>query len=397
MRHSYIRIVRIPGAPRLLIATFAGALPIGMLSLAVLLLVQEASGSLSEAGGVAGALTVGNAAGVALQGRLIDRWHQTPVLLGASAVCAGALVLLVLAAEVVGSVVLLGTLAVVAGGAIPATTSSMRVLWPTMVEQPELRASAYALLALMFTVALVLGPLLVSLLMVLLSSVLAVLTAAALSVVAAALFASAPAARRWRASGSNHGWRPRALSTPGSRTLIGASLLSGLTAGIGNVAVPAVAIAAHAAALSGVLLSLASIGDGVVGLAYGSRAWRMPAPWRLALLQACSAVISGAKAFARAPLQLAPLMVLGGAAQAPAGITTSSLLDEVAAEGALTEAYTVMVGASLLGSSLGYTLGGRVVHTAGPGTAFTVAGMGMAAVAVWTAARHRTLKGRRSH
>jgi hypothetical protein len=52
------------------------------------------------------------------------------------------------------------------------------------------------------------------------------------------------------------------------RTLLAGSLASGVAAGLANVAVPAVAITFHAAALSGVFYSLASIGDSVAGLAY---------------------------------------------------------------------------------------------------------------------------------
>ncbi|HEX4213860.1 MAG TPA: MFS transporter, partial [Candidatus Dormibacteraeota bacterium] len=298
MQHPYVRLLRIPGVPRLLLATFAGALPIGILDLAVLLLVRAATGSLGEAGEVAGALAAGNAVGITVQGRLIDRWGQPPVLLSTGPVCAAALILLVLAATHGAAAPVQDALALLAGAAIPATFTSMRVLWPSLVEEPELRTSAYALLALMFTVTVVLGPLIVSGLVLLSSPAVAVLMAAILAAGSAALFASAPASRRWRSSAPNRGWRPRALATPGSRTLIGANLVVGVAGGMGAVAVPALALAAHIAAFSGVLFSLASIGDGVVGLIYGGRAWRMPAPLRLVLLQACSTVITGAQALA---------------------------------------------------------------------------------------------------
>jgi predicted MFS family arabinose efflux permease len=77
---------------------------------------------------------------------------------------------------------------------------------------------------------------------------------------------------------------------------------------------------------------------------------------------------------------------------APAGITTSALLDVVTAEGALTETYTVMVAAGLLGTSLGSALGGHVVDVAGPSAAFALGALGTAMVALWTAARRGTLE-----
>src|SRR5258708_2382101 len=118
-----------------------------MLGLGVLLLVQAASGSLGEAGAVAGALSVGNAAGVALQGRLIDRRGQAPVIVPAGLLCAVALGLLVLAALRGGPAALLALLALAAGAGIPATTSSMRVLVPALLSDTATLPAAYALLA----------------------------------------------------------------------------------------------------------------------------------------------------------------------------------------------------------------------------------------------------------
>ena len=392
MLRPYTRLLRTPGAPLLLFATFAGALPIGMLGLAVLLLVRAGTGSLGEASAVAGALTAGNAIGVAVQGRLIDRHGQTRVLLIAGLLCSSALVLLTLAATRGGSAMQQGFLALIAGASIPATTSSMRVLWPALVADPVLRASAYALLALMFSVALVTGPLVVSVLLVLRGPAAAVLAAAAMAGGGAALFASTPASRRWRAAGPQPGWRPRAFATPGMRTLIFANLGAGMAGGMGSVAVPAAAIAHHVAALAGVLSAFYAIGDGVVGLAYGARAWRLPAHLRLPLLQACLAVGAACQGLAPSLLWLAPLLLVSGAINAPAGITTSALLDTVATEGALTEAYTVMVATGLAGSSAGYALGGTIAHEAGPSTVFFVAACVTVCVAAWTLLRRATLR-----
>src|SRR5258708_37495637 len=133
-----------------------------MLGLGVLLLVQAASGSLGEAGAVAGALSVGTAAGVALQGRLIDRRGQAPVIVPAGLLCAVALGLLVLAALRGGPAALLALLALAAGAGIPATTSSMRVLVPALLSDTATLPAAYALLAVAFTIAMVAGPLAVS-------------------------------------------------------------------------------------------------------------------------------------------------------------------------------------------------------------------------------------------
>jgi MFS family permease len=77
----YVRAARTPGAILPLVTSFVGGgLPIGMLTLAVLLLIRLQNGSFLGAGLMAAALSVGNAVGVAVQGALIDRRGQTVVL-----------------------------------------------------------------------------------------------------------------------------------------------------------------------------------------------------------------------------------------------------------------------------------------------------------------------------
>jgi MFS family permease len=392
MLRPYTRLLGTPGAPLLLFATFAGALPIGMLSLAVLLLVRATTGSLGEASVVAAALTAGNAGGVALQGRLIDRYGQTVVLPAAGLVCTSGVALLAVVATHGGTAFLDGLLALIGGASIPATTSCMRVLWPSLVEDAALRTSGYALLSLMFTVALVLGPLVVSILLVLVGPATAVLSAAGLAGGAAILFASTPSSRRWRSPSAPRDWRPRAGATPGMRTLIVGNLGVGVIGGLVSVAVPAVAIESHAVELAGVLSSLSALGDGVGGLAYGARSWRVPPHRRLPLLQVAFAGICAGQGLARSALQLAPLMLVSGVVSAPIGITASMLLDVVAPEGALTEAYAVMVASGLVGSSIGYALGGNLAHAAGPATVFFAAAGGMAFVSLWTLLRGGTLR-----
>jgi MFS family permease len=134
-----------------LVASFVGGgLPIGMLTLAVLLLIRSQNGSFLGAGLMAAALSVGNAVGVAVQGALIDRPGQTAVLVPASLICLSSLIGLVFAAASGAPPALTAGLAVTGGAAIPATPSSMRALWPTLVPDPQLRLTAYALSAVSF-------------------------------------------------------------------------------------------------------------------------------------------------------------------------------------------------------------------------------------------------------
>jgi MFS family permease len=111
---------------------------------------------------MAAALSIGNAVGIAVQGALIDRRGQTAVLVTASLACLSAFVGLVLVTDCGGPPALSAGLAVAGGAAIPATPSSMRALWAGLVAEPGLRMTGYALSAVSFTAATVLGPVLVS-------------------------------------------------------------------------------------------------------------------------------------------------------------------------------------------------------------------------------------------
>ena len=389
----YLFLLRTPGAALPFLATFAGALPIGMLGLAVLLLVRTATGSFSAAGLTAGALSAGNAAGLALQGRLIDRYGQTWVLLGAGVVSSGALVVLTVATTTQGSLAVGLVLAAVAGAGIPATTTSMRVLIPVLVPDPLTRRAAYALLAIQFQLALVAGPLVVAVLVELARPATAVLGAGVLCAVAAAGFAVTPASRTWRpAPARRQVWWPRGLASPGMRTLLAGAAAAGLAAGLVGVGVPAVALADGTAALAGLMFAASSAGDVLGGMAYGGRRWRLPVRLQLVGAQAGMAVCAvGLVALTDLPAAMVPVMFLAGTLNAPAGIATSTLLDHHAPSGALAESYTLVVAAGLVAISAGNALGGVLATAAGPRSLFVVAALGSAAVAVLTYVRRNTL------
>src|SRR5262245_17556531 len=119
----YLDVLRTPGLIVPLAATVLGALPLGMLSLGLFLYVHSRTGSPAQAGLSAGAFGLGNAVGLSAQGWLIDRYGQGRVVAPAGVLCAVTIVVLVVSPPLYGPV-----LCVVAGGCVPATTGSMRVL-----------------------------------------------------------------------------------------------------------------------------------------------------------------------------------------------------------------------------------------------------------------------------
>src|SRR3954447_19469766 len=82
---SYLTVWRLPSAPVLLLSGFAGRLPSSMVPLALLLMVQEQTGSYAVAGGVSATYGIATALIAPVLGRLADRRSPRIVLLAQSA------------------------------------------------------------------------------------------------------------------------------------------------------------------------------------------------------------------------------------------------------------------------------------------------------------------------
>ena len=157
----YLEVLRTPGGAAAYISGLVGRLPISMLALALLLLVEDLTGSYARAGVAAAVGGVGQAAGLPLLGRLADRvGHRRTVLPALAGHLLGLLVIGWTAAT--GGpylVLLLG--AVLAGAALPPLGSLVRARWAATLPGGRLPA-AFALEAVGDELVFVTGPLLVT-------------------------------------------------------------------------------------------------------------------------------------------------------------------------------------------------------------------------------------------
>ena len=369
----YRALLAIRGARAPLILSTAGSMPIGMYGLAILLLARDAGGSFGEAGRVVGAFSLANAFGAVAQGRLMDRFGQTRVLRVAAAGHLPALVMLVLAARADASAWVLAALALCGGATLPQLPAAMRSLWNMLVPDAGLRATAYALVAVVFEVAVVTAPALVAGIVALSSPTVAVLVAGALGTGSAVAFTVTHASRAWHGARHDVGWLGPLVS-PGMRTVIAVLAVFGMAVGIVQVAVPAFADERGSAATGGVLLAALSAGSLAGGLVYGLRVWPGTPPLRLtALLLALGggfALLSAADT----NVLLAVLLVLCGLLFAPTTVVGSTLLDTVAPAGTVTEAFAAMVMGIVAGTAIGNALGGTLVESASYDASVLVAG-----------------------
>jgi MFS family permease len=376
------------------IASFLGALPIGMLGLGVLLTVRSTTGSFAAAGVASGALSIGNAIGLVPQGHMIDRYGQTRVLVAGGLLCPAALVGFVAATTLREPLPVSALLAAAAGASLPATTSSMRVLWPRLVTDPALRTTAYTVLATQFQIAMVAGPLLVSALVLAGGPAAAVLVAAGFAGAGGLIFAAAPASRRAYRPPAAPAVVPRRWLGAGMSTLLAAGFAAGLASGLMTVTVPAVAAAHRSTALAGLLFAALSAGELLGGFAYGARAWRLPTVRRLVLGQAAAALcIGGVACLTGTPAGMLVAMVAVGACLAPTAIASSALLDDIVPAGSLALAYTVLVAVGLLGIAAGSATGGTLGAALGARPVLLLAGGMFGVATLWTVIRIRTIPG----
>jgi MFS family permease len=386
----YAALLSLPGARGPVVLSAVGSMPIGMFGLAILLLAEDTTGSFAVAGRVVGAFGIGNALGAVAQGRLMDRLGQPRVLRPAAVMHALACGVLVLAAlEGAGSGVLYACAA--AGGlALPQLPAAMRSLWSTLARDQEQRETAYAMVSIVFEIAVLTAPALTAAIVVVASPAAAVLIGATFCAGGALAFSLTTASVAWRGEPHDVGWLGP-LAAPGMRTVFLVLGAFGTAVGVVQVLLPAFADERGSAETGGLYLALLSAGSLAGGLVYGARSWPGSPVRRLPLLMLALGAGFALLAAAGSPPVLAVLLVACGLLLAPTTVVASTLLDTAAPPGTVTEAFAVMVMGIVAGTALGNALGGAIVegwsYEAGALTAGAIALLG--AVAALT--RRRTL------
>jgi MFS family permease len=353
-----------------------------MVPLALLLMVQQQTGSYAIGGLTSATYGIAMAFMAPGLGRLADRRGPRPVLFAEAALYPLLLVGLVAVILVDAPVPVMIAASAATGAATPLVSGTVRALWSRV--DPAVRPTAYALDATATELVFVAGPTAVAALTVFATPAVAMLVAGVLAVVGALGIATSAAMRAWvPTDGPRTGVLTTVLAPGMPRVLLSGSALM-LGFGALEVAVPAFADAAGSPGLSGVLLAVWSLGSVAGGLWFGARvvSASLPRQYRWGLLGVTIGLVP--LAAISSPWLLGALLFLGGTAIAPTLTVQSSLVGSIAPAHATTEAFTwlstIAFGASAVGAAVGGALiegpagvsGSLVLAAAGAGLAVAV-------------------------
>lgn len=385
MTSRYRLLFAQPGTRSLAAAGLLGRLPNGMLALAFVLAVVEATGSYPAAGAAAAAYTV--AAGVfgPVWSRSADRVGPRRILL-LTGLGQGVVLLLVAAATAAAdSAVPLIALAGAGGVLLPPLAPVMRSLWSKTLPDADAKAAAFAYESIVVDVVFILGPSLVAAVTALAGASPAFVVAAVATTVGCLLVAANPRIRAVTTvapTGKRHWLGP--LRRPAVLGVLPIGLLL-----LGSIAVIEVSLVAFAErsgrpSLAGVLIAVLSVGGVAGGLYWGGR--RQPGTTTQQLLVLLALLATGWALLAAPDTAwlLAITLAAAGLVLSPAITAMFTTMDEVAPPDGLTETFGWLNALGAAGSAAGAMAAGALVGS-GAGGGFLLAA-GMCGVGVLVAA-----------
>jgi MFS family permease len=382
----YRSILAIRDARQPVIGAVIDRVPIAGMSLAMILRVRIETGSFAIAGVVEAAFAIATAISLPIQGRLIDRLGQTPILSAALVLNPLALIGLILAAKSGAGAVPLAAIGAASGATQAATGSAMRTLWSTLIPDASLRQSAYALDAVSLEVAFIAGPLVTAALVAAGSPTVAVLANVGFATVGTLTFTLSRASRAWRGHAG-----PAGVAGPlRSRGILALLLVEGafgVSLGAMEISIIAFTTEEGSSSAAGVLIAVQAAASLAAGLWYGSTHHGTPAAERYPRICLLLALGLVPLLFTKSIAEAVPLMAISGFALAPSGTVLYTLVDELAPRGTATEAFTWMITSISGGVALGSALGGVLVSGGHPhrGLVACVAAAGIAAAIAYLA------------
>lgn len=280
MAASPFRVLREPGVARVLATELLARFPAGMISLSVLMHTEQTYGAYGPAGLCVAAIGVGQAVCGPISSRLLSRFGMRPVLLATTIAASLSLFGIAL---VPGPLWVTILLALIMGITTPPITPAARTVFPTIVDGKKLTA-VFAVDATLQELIWVLGPLVATGIALFLSPQVGVIAAGLVLLVGAFAFTFSPEVS---------GVRPRkpkrrlgaVLRNP---VVLVMTMLNLFMVGLfGGTETAVVAMYGHDRPEAGIAIGLSAVGSIIGGLLFGAR----PVSSRSLLLRAIPMVV----------------------------------------------------------------------------------------------------------
>lgn len=375
---GYRDLLRTPGVARIIAAQLTARFPNGMTSLAILLHVEQSTGSYGAAGLVLAATSIGQAIAGPVTSRWMGIWGIRRVLTLTTAVCAAAVLVLALAPLELIGFMLFGFLA---GLSTPPVQSAVRTIYPKLVTSRQL-TPLFSLDASLQEIIWILAPVIITLVATQAGTVPGLLLIALILVSGGAWFILSPEVGRVRIPRSRRAFgKVLAKPTVLLATVIGFLLIGACSA----VEAGVVATFGHGGLEAGLVLAVFSVGSLVGGLSFG----HIPiGRWAMARRLIVVTVGLTLTFFSLSAWWLGASLFVAGIGIAPALAVMFAMTSASVKFSETAEAYGWIGTGQLIGAALGSAAAGFLIDGVGPvgaywaGAALAVAGVVVAVTCV---------------
>ncbi|MFH8249566.1 MFS transporter [Microbacterium sp. B2969] len=375
---GYRELLRTPGVARIIAAQLTARFPNGMTSLAILLHIEQVTGSYGSAGLVLAATSVGQAIAGPVTSRWMGIWGMRRVLTTTLVICAAAITALALVQVPLPVYMLLG---LIAGLSTPPVQSAVRTIYPKMVNSRQL-TPLFSLDASLQEIIWIIAPVLITFVSTQVGTVQGLLLVVVILIGGGAWFILSPEVGRVRIPRSRRSFGkvlakpPVVLATVTGFLLIGAC--AAVEAGV-------VATFGHGGLEAGLVLAVFSVGSLAGGLTFG----HIPiGPWAMARRFAVVAAGLALTMFSLNAWWLGGSLFLAGIGIAPALAVMFTMTSASVKFSETAEAFGWIGTGQLIGAAMGSAVAGFLIDGVGPqgaywaATAFAATGFLVSAVFV---------------
>ena len=356
---SYRTLLRLPGAPRVLLASSLARLSYGMIGLSLILTIQRASGSFAVAGSASASFGI-CAMTAPLKSRWVDRYGQRrPIVVLAAGFSTMLLVLVAFDEYGVRNAGPYVVVSAIAGLLAPPMGPAVRAVWSSLTEGVTTRRRAYSFDVVVEDTLFTVGPLIAGAIIALNGPTLALVVSTILMFVGCVVFTRSPAVAA-HDSRSLNSQSPSFSATFGSSSFVAllavVAVLSS-TFGVVDVAVVARAVRDGTPGAAGYLLAAVTLGGVLGGPLWNRRVKIRSTLIQLGFLSFIMTASLAAMAIAPDLLSLSPALIVFGGALTPVLVTSYIAAEHLSTRRDTTEASawinTVFNGGIALGTVAG--------------------------------------------